>query len=133
VVDPLVATLLGVILFGERPDHHPIILTGEVLALGLLIGSVVLLSRSPLVHGETSASDAVLALPAPEKSLIETMKGGDRGRPTGEPWIRAHPLAPQNTGQMAQVFERFDGVPRSSCRRIGGNQDMRNDLARRTQ
>ena len=47
VVDPLVASLLGVILFGERLDHHPMILAGEILALGLLIASVVLLSRSP--------------------------------------------------------------------------------------
>ena len=30
VVDPLVASLLGVILFGERLDHHPLIIAGEV-------------------------------------------------------------------------------------------------------
>src|SRR5580704_1924400 len=54
VVDPLVASLLGVILFGERLDHHPLILAGEVLALGLLIASVVLLSRSPLVHEDAA-------------------------------------------------------------------------------
>jgi drug/metabolite transporter (DMT)-like permease len=53
VVDPLVASLLGVILFGERLDHHPLILAGEILALGLVIASVVLLSRSPLVHDES--------------------------------------------------------------------------------
>jgi drug/metabolite transporter (DMT)-like permease len=62
VVDPLVASLLGVILFGERLDHHPLILAGEVLALGLLIGSVVLLSRSPLVHDTAPPPEALLAL-----------------------------------------------------------------------
>jgi drug/metabolite transporter (DMT)-like permease len=60
VVDPLVASLLGVILFGERLDHHPLILAGEVLALGLLIASVVLLSRSPLVHEETRPAEAIV-------------------------------------------------------------------------
>jgi drug/metabolite transporter (DMT)-like permease len=63
VVDPLVASLLGVTLFGERLDHHPLALAGEVLALGLLIASVVLLSRSPLVQEETSTNGAALALP----------------------------------------------------------------------
>jgi hypothetical protein len=54
VVDPLVASLLGVVLFGEHIDHRPAILAGEILALVLLIGSVVLLSRSALVHGDSS-------------------------------------------------------------------------------
>jgi hypothetical protein len=34
VVDPLVASLLGVLLFGERLDHHPLALAGEALAGG---------------------------------------------------------------------------------------------------
>ena len=53
VVDPLVASLLGVVLFGERLAHTPTVLTGEVMALGLLVASVVLLSRSPLVHADS--------------------------------------------------------------------------------
>jgi drug/metabolite transporter (DMT)-like permease len=53
VVDPLVASLLGVILFGERLNHQPLSLVGEAFALGLLVASVVLLSKSPLVHDET--------------------------------------------------------------------------------
>ena len=52
VVDPLVASLLGVVLFGERLAHAPIALAGELAALALLVGSVVLLSRSPLIRGE---------------------------------------------------------------------------------
>lgn len=133
VVDPLVASLLGVILFGERLDHHPMILTGEVLALGLLIASVVLLSRSPLVHDEKLPSGAIPSLSPPEKSLIEAVKVGDREKPTGEHWGRAHPLAPYNRTRMAQVNECFDDLPQSSSRRNCGNQNRRNDLSRRTQ
>jgi len=77
VVDPLVASLLGVILFGERLDHHPVILAGEVLALGLLIASVVLLSRSPLVHEETPQAEAILALSPAGRSVSEDARLGD--------------------------------------------------------
>jgi hypothetical protein len=49
VVDPLVASLLGVALFGEKLNHHPLVLVGEFLGLGLLITSAVVLSKSPLV------------------------------------------------------------------------------------
>jgi drug/metabolite transporter (DMT)-like permease len=78
VVDPLVASLLGVVLFGERLDHHPVVLAGEVLALGLLIGSVVLLSSSPLVHDEPRPVDMFVALSPTGRSLAEDTRGGDR-------------------------------------------------------
>jgi drug/metabolite transporter (DMT)-like permease len=52
IVDPLVASLLGVMLFGERLVLEPLALAGEVVALAVLVGSVVLLSRSPLIRGE---------------------------------------------------------------------------------
>ena len=55
VVDPLVASLLGVVLFGERLVLEPIVLAGELMALFLLVGSVVLLSRSPLIRGEDAS------------------------------------------------------------------------------
>ena len=55
IVDPLVASLLGVVLFGERLVLHPIALAGELAALALLVGSVVLLSRSPLIRDEDSS------------------------------------------------------------------------------
>lgn len=54
IVDPLVASVLGVVLFGERLDHGPLSLAGEALALAMLVGSVILLSRSPLVRDEHS-------------------------------------------------------------------------------
>jgi hypothetical protein len=61
VVDPLVASLLGVVLFGERLDHHPAIFAGEVLAAGVLVASVVMLSRSPLVQEEAPSSPSPAA------------------------------------------------------------------------
>ena len=54
IVDPLVASVLGIVLFGERLVLEPIALAGELVALALLVGSVVLLSRSPLIRGEDS-------------------------------------------------------------------------------
>jgi hypothetical protein len=66
VVDPLVASVLGVVLFGERLTLDPAALAGEVLALSLLVSSVVMLSRSPLVHDEPDrASPAPAPAPAP--------------------------------------------------------------------
>jgi drug/metabolite transporter (DMT)-like permease len=56
IVDPLVASLLGIVLFGERLDHHPAAVVGEVLAAMVLVVSVVILSRSPLVQEEATAS-----------------------------------------------------------------------------
>ncbi|HEY1832641.1 MAG TPA: DMT family transporter [Acidimicrobiales bacterium] len=81
VVDPLVASLLGVILFGERLDHHPLILAGEVLALGLLIASVVLLSRSPLVQDEAPADAVESEVPlVGARVLQDGMDAVDRAR-----------------------------------------------------
>ncbi len=53
IVDPLVASMLGVVLFGERLNHHPVALVGEVLAAAVLVISVIALSRSPLVQDES--------------------------------------------------------------------------------
>jgi drug/metabolite transporter (DMT)-like permease len=52
VVDPLVASLLGVLLFGEQLNHRPWALAGEALALALLVASVLVLSASPIVRDE---------------------------------------------------------------------------------
>jgi drug/metabolite transporter (DMT)-like permease len=52
IVDPLVASMLGVLLFGERLNHQPAALVGEVLAAVVLVVSVIALSRSPLVQDE---------------------------------------------------------------------------------
>jgi drug/metabolite transporter (DMT)-like permease len=57
VVDPLVASALGVVLFGEHINHHPVAFAGELAALALLVASVVVLSRSPLVHAEPAPAE----------------------------------------------------------------------------
>ncbi len=58
IVDPLVASMLGVVLFGERLNHHPVALVGEVLAAAVLVVSVIALSRSPLVQEENGSVTA---------------------------------------------------------------------------
>jgi len=88
VVDPLVASLLGVILFGERLDHHPVILAGEALALSLLIASVVLLCNSPLVHDEPPPVGAIVALSPSGWSLPEGERVGDRDIVQRDPSVR---------------------------------------------
>ena len=55
IVDPLVAGALGVVLFGESLRHNPLVLSGEVLAVALVIASVIMLSQSPLVQDEGPA------------------------------------------------------------------------------
>ena len=50
LVDPLVASLLGVVLFGDRLNLHPAAFIGELVALAAIVSSVVFLSRSPLVQ-----------------------------------------------------------------------------------
>lgn len=50
LVDPIVASSLGVVLFGERLNVTPVTLVGELCAICLIAGSVVALSRSPLIR-----------------------------------------------------------------------------------
>ncbi|MHB1584126.1 MAG: DMT family transporter, partial [Acidimicrobiales bacterium] len=70
ICDPLVASLLGVTIFGDHIRHGPWALTGEVLAALVLGASVVLLSRSQLIHtpeavGGTGAGPAPGGGPPP--------------------------------------------------------------------
>lgn len=52
LVDPLVAGLLGVLMFHDRIDLAPGALVVEALAAGVLVWGVVALSHSSLVRGE---------------------------------------------------------------------------------
>ncbi len=52
IVDPLVASLLGIFLFHEQLRSSPAQLAIEVIAVGVPIAGVVTLSRSRLVHGD---------------------------------------------------------------------------------
>jgi drug/metabolite transporter (DMT)-like permease len=75
IVDPLVASALGVVLFGDRLDLHPLAVVGEALALTLVVASVMVLSRSPLVQSETASpaplgSTGLYRLPAESERLV---------------------------------------------------------------
>lgn len=54
IVDPLVASTLGVFLFRDRIRHDPLEIVGESAALLVLVGGVILLSRSALVQGSSA-------------------------------------------------------------------------------
>jgi drug/metabolite transporter (DMT)-like permease len=56
-VSPLAAIVLGVTLFGDRLRSGPLWTTLEVLAIGVLLGGVVVVARSPLVAGTHLAGD----------------------------------------------------------------------------
>lgn len=111
IVDPLVASLLGVTIFGERFHHDPIELAGEAVALAVLVGSVVLLSRSPLVRGN----------PPPEAPDRQPSDVG--GAPPAEP-VRA-PLSPvervtSQSGTVSGLARRLTPV-----RRVRAGQPLR--------
>jgi drug/metabolite transporter (DMT)-like permease len=98
IVDPLVASALGVVLFGERLNVHPLALTGEALALVLIVASVVTLSRSPLVQDQAEPSGVVapgdaLTDAAPEEALTDAAPE--------EALRRAAEVAPVGTASVA--------------------------------
>jgi drug/metabolite transporter (DMT)-like permease len=58
IADPLVASLIGVTLFGEHLQHSPLDLLGEGVAAAMVVGGILLLSRSPLVSGAGKPAEA---------------------------------------------------------------------------
>ena len=62
IVDPLVASLLGIFLFAEHLQVQPFDIVIEVLSLAALVWGVVTLSHSQLIHGE----DPETLTPEPE-------------------------------------------------------------------
>jgi len=76
IVDPLVASTLGVVLFGERLNHTPAAFVGEIMAVALLVISVVVLSRSPLVHDEHENENENENTPALPAELATADEGG---------------------------------------------------------
>jgi len=66
IVDPLVASLLGVFIFQEHISLEPLAVLVEAAALAALVAGVVALSHSQLVQGETHADEVGLGtVPAP--------------------------------------------------------------------
>jgi drug/metabolite transporter (DMT)-like permease len=60
IVDPLVASLLGVFIFEEHLQLAPLAILVEAAALGALVAGVVAISRSQLVQGQTHEDEAGL-------------------------------------------------------------------------
>jgi glucose uptake protein GlcU len=60
IVDPLVASLLGVFIFKEHLQLGPIALGIEVAALAALVAGVIALSHSRLVQGDTDEEESAL-------------------------------------------------------------------------
>lgn len=54
IVDPLTASLLGVLLFGERMQSQVLDLVGAAAGLALLVAGVLMLSHSQLIQGESA-------------------------------------------------------------------------------
>ncbi len=103
IVDPLVASMLGMLLFKDRVRHDPVELLGELVALMILVGGVIMLSRSPLVQGE-SAERAEVPPPvhAPPSAEIDTLDLALASAPTsGGNGSCAHRRGPVGTGVSA--------------------------------
>ncbi len=60
IVDPLVASLLGVFIFQEHLQLAPFAIVVEAAALAALVAGVVAISRSQLVQGQTHEDEAGL-------------------------------------------------------------------------
>ena len=60
IVDPLVASLLGVFIFSEHISLSPVAIVIEAAALAALVAGVVAISRSQLVQGQTHEDEAGL-------------------------------------------------------------------------
>ena len=60
IVDPLVASLLGVFIFAEHLQLSPLAVLVEAAALASLVAGVVAISRSQLVQGQTHEDEAGL-------------------------------------------------------------------------
>jgi drug/metabolite transporter (DMT)-like permease len=76
IIDPLVASVLGVYLFKDQIRHDPLEMLAEAVALVVLVSGVVTLSRSPLVQGssaeraETARSEITEAYQSPMSAHV---------------------------------------------------------------
>jgi len=89
IVDPLVASALGVVLFSEDIQHGWGALTGEGFALALMVASVIALSRSPLVHD--ASADLPNAVPVDDEPEERPARpGSDASERTPPDTLGAH-------------------------------------------
>jgi drug/metabolite transporter (DMT)-like permease len=90
IADPLVASLLGVFIFGEHLRTDPLHLAGECVAVLVLIAGVVLLSRSSLI--QVTAPGAPVEGPSEESEPTRTEMGGGRAAPAPGVWAGGRSL-----------------------------------------
>ena len=81
ILDPLAASLLGVFLFGEHIRTGPAALTGEAVALAVVIAGAAALSRSSLIAGQDA--------PASRPHQAVTASAASGHPPVGGPGARA--------------------------------------------
>ena len=112
IVDPLVASVLGVVLFGERLVLDPIALIGELVALVLLVGSVVLLSRSPLIRAE----DSLKPQPQPSDGCSEPVTRRRLRIGATARGLYAHPsaISPSSGGGTPPIDQGVAGASKPS-------------------
>ncbi len=101
IVDPLVASILGVFLFKDRIRHDPLEIVGESVALLVLVGGVILLSRSSLVQGDPAErARADRAEPDSEQLRAEDSYGAGNFPASATYGPRAsHPMRQASTGR----------------------------------
>jgi len=83
IVDPLVASLLGVFLFSERLALDPADIAIEAAAVALVLTGVFSLSRSRLVHGPAGADIPTVGHHGSELAPQESSNLGDWSAPSG--------------------------------------------------
>ena len=109
LVDPLVASLLGITIFGEHLSGDPGRLTAMAVAGALLVGSVILLVRSPIIQTaestvEVDGAEGDGAAPAPAGPPWAGTARQRRtpppswGRPHRWPGARPHPASEHAAG-----------------------------------
>jgi drug/metabolite transporter (DMT)-like permease len=90
IVDPLAASLLGMVLFGERMQSGGLDLAGEAAGLALLIAGVLMLSHSHLID------DGSVPQPSEgDDDLLDMVANHQSGVPQGqEPSLTAFAVSP---------------------------------------
>jgi drug/metabolite transporter (DMT)-like permease len=86
ILDPLVATLLGIFLFSEHIQNSLPHLLGEVAGLALLAAGVSVLSHSHLIVGEHSTSSGAQAAAEAQSPGTRTRRLPRAVPPGPEPW-----------------------------------------------
>jgi hypothetical protein len=114
IVDPLVASTLGVVLFGERLDFRPGPFFGEVCAVLLIALSAVLLSRSPLLKSNadlesTSPPDSERPPDVDHDSGTSRRQWREIHRPAGRRTVSGALWSP-GSGALPSLMQRRGGL-----------------------